>query len=266
MPVGLQELDVPGVRLEADVEEVAEQGDGADGDVDQHVSRHARGDDPGHLVMAQRHQHQPGLDQSGEHVAADRQQADDRVEPDANPRARDVEGPIHQPGEPLEVAGHRLATVELGVVVDRPGFGGCLAHAAVLGRVYAFVRREIAVIQGGRRGLRRRGLGDDLAARRVVLAGIRGIGTEDVRLVRVEVGPRPARICSADSRPRCRVVMRLTWRGWLPSGRRPTLSLVANAVPFASERKGLAARLESPGRERPPRIPTPGRSFRIVAS
>ena len=213
MPVGFQELDVPGVRLEADVEEVAEQGDGTDGDVDQHVGRHARGDGPGHLVMPQRDQHQPGLHQPGEHVPADRQQAEQRVEPDADPRAGDVEGPVHQPGQPLQVAGQRLAPVEFGVVMDRPGFAGYLAHAVSRnphhrgwmsresgGRPPAssFIRREIAVIQGRGGRFRRRRLGDDLAARRVVLADIRGVGTEDVRLVGIEIGSSPDSVRPAD--------------------------------------------------------------------
>ena len=62
-----QELQVAGVRLEGDVEDVAEERDRADGDVEQDVRGHPRGDRPGDPVTepARRGRSPPGRCRSG---------------------------------------------------------------------------------------------------------------------------------------------------------------------------------------------------------
>ena len=48
-----------------------------------HVRRHPRRDHARHAIVVQRHQDDPRLDQAGEEVAADREQTEQGVEPDA---------------------------------------------------------------------------------------------------------------------------------------------------------------------------------------
>ena len=101
--VSFQESDIPGIGLESDVEEVADERDGADSRINQDVRHHSGRHGLGDLVVTEGDQHQRGLDEPGQHVAADRQQAEQGIEADGDPRAGDVEGPVHQPGEPLEI-------------------------------------------------------------------------------------------------------------------------------------------------------------------
>ncbi len=95
VPVGFEELDIPGIRLESNIEEVAEERDCADGDIDEDVGGHPSGYALGQLVVAEGDQYQYRLDEAGEHVATDRQQADQGIEPDGDACAGDVKGSVH---------------------------------------------------------------------------------------------------------------------------------------------------------------------------
>ena len=80
--VTAEQAEVPRVRAEDDVEQVAKQWDRADREVDEQVHHHpakhdARDAEPGGL------EDDPRPDDPGDRVADERDQADDRVEADA---------------------------------------------------------------------------------------------------------------------------------------------------------------------------------------
>ncbi len=101
--VAVEQLEVPPVALEAEVDEVADERHQAHAEVDERVHDHAQDH---HLGQAEARglEHDPGRHQPGHGVADERHQADHRVEAEPDAGARDPDHIVEQIGGPAHAA------------------------------------------------------------------------------------------------------------------------------------------------------------------
>ena len=102
----LDDPEVAGVRLEQEVERVAEQGDEADGGVERDIAGHPRNLEFRHSEIAG-FPDQPCPHRRGDDVADHGHQADDEVHAEAVIGARHCEGALEQTFHRLDPAAHR---------------------------------------------------------------------------------------------------------------------------------------------------------------
>src|SRR6185369_5452726 len=86
--VAAEEVEVPDVRLEAEVEQVTGDRDEADEEVDDEIQDHPQ-EDAGREPEAGRLEDEPRAGDRGEHVTEERDEADQRSDPDPSTGARD---------------------------------------------------------------------------------------------------------------------------------------------------------------------------------
>ena len=114
--------------------------------VEQDVRRHASGHRARHAIMIHGGQDDPRLDQPRQDVAPDRQQTEQGIEPDRDPRPRDRDRTVHQPGELLQAArSHRAASTRFQRRLERWSLHGKTRKGAVsrICRACETTRREL---------------------------------------------------------------------------------------------------------------------------